>query len=281
MNGAEQPAGAPATEPPRPGHALAQAREQRGQSVAEVAQQLKLSPHQVEALEADDYERLPGPVFVRGFVRNYARLLNLDPQPLLSRLESPPATTSALNAVPHSQNIPFEGGRRARWQLLAAAVALLAAVVLLFEWLLPEKPHAPAPELPAAAPLPAPAAVASAVLDTPVAEAQPAAPPPAEPLAAQAAAPTAPALPSPAPATAGGAELRFVFERQSWVEVRDRNDRVLFSQLNPAGAVQTLQGTPPLNLVIGNAAGVKLSYKGKTVDLAPYTKTDVARLTLE
>jgi cytoskeleton protein RodZ len=72
-----------------------------------------------------------------------------------------------------------------------------------------------------------------------------------------------------------------VFERQSWVEVRDRNDRVLFSQLNPAGAVQTVQGTPPLSLVIGNAAGVRLTYKGKAVDLAPHTKTDVARLTLE
>lgn len=279
----------PPAEQPRPGRVLAQAREQRGQTIAEVAQQLKLSPHQIESLEADDYSKLPGPVFVRGFVRNYARLLNLDPEPLLSRLEPSQATLSAINAVPHSQEIPFEGGRKSRWPWLAAALALLVTAVLLFDVLLAVRPPAPAPapapELPVAplpvVPMPP---TPSAVTETPPVEpAAPVAPPPAPPGDSPAVQGTAPAVPAPQPAApvAGGAELRLVFERQSWVEVRDRHDRVLFSQLNPAGAVQTVQGTPPLSLVVGNAAGVRLTYKGKVVDLAPHTKTDVARLTLE
>jgi cytoskeleton protein RodZ len=72
-----------------------------------------------------------------------------------------------------------------------------------------------------------------------------------------------------------------VFERQSWVEVRDRDDRIVFSQLNPAGAVQIVHGLPPLNVVIGNASGVKVTYKGRVMDLAPHTKVEVARFTLD
>ncbi|MFN9490765.1 MAG: helix-turn-helix domain-containing protein [Betaproteobacteria bacterium] len=272
----------PPAEEPRPGRVLAQAREQRGQTIAEVAQQLKLSPHQIESLEADDFSKLPGPVFVRGFVRNYARLLNLDPEPLLSRLEPSHATLSAINAVPHSQEIPFESGRKSRWPWLAAVLALLVTAVLLFDVLFhawPPAPGLPVTPLPVT-PLPStPSAVTETPPIEPVAPAAPPAPPGDTP-AVQGNAPTAPA-PQPAATVAGGAELRLVFERQSWVEVRDRNDRVLFSQLNPAGAVQTVQGTPPLSLVVGNAAGVRLTYKGKVVDLAPHTKTDVARLTLE
>jgi len=272
----------PPTEEARPGRELAQAREQRGQTIAEVAQQLKLSTHQIESLEADDYSKLPGPVFVRGFVRNYARLLNLDPEPLLSRLEPSHATLSAINAVPHSHEIPLGGGRESRWPWLAAALALLVTAVLLFDVLFPARP--PAPGLPVTplpvVPLPS---TPSAVTETPPTEsiapaASPASPGDTPPV--QGNAPAAPAQ-QPAATVAGGAELRLVFERQSWVEVRDRNDRVLFSQLNPAGAVQTVQGTPPLSLIVGNAAGVRLTYKGKVVDLAPHTKTEVARLTLE
>lgn len=311
MSDIEQPATveAPAAAGPRPGRVLAEARERRNQTVAEIAQQLKLSPHQIEALEADDYARLPGAVFVRGFVRNYARLVDLDGEALVARLELSQTATTAINAVPHSQNIPFQDTRGARWPLLAAAVALLAAIVLIFEWLMPDAAEVPASaSAPVAVPLPVnPAPVMSVVEATEtVAPAAPpldvsavqavssstisaAATPPAVAASAMTAPVASPAVPpataapvaAAKPAAAGGSELRFVFERQSWVEVRDRNDRVVFSQLNPAGAMQTVQGAAPLNVVIGNAAGVKLSYKGKAVDLAPHTKTDVARLVLE
>ena len=63
--------------------------------------------------------------------------------------------------------------------------------------------------------------------------------------------------------------------------LRDRDDRIVFSQLNPAGAVQHVQGQPPLNVVIGNASGVKVIYNGKPVDLSPHTRVEVARFTLD
>src|SRR5690606_27622614 len=79
-SGAQADTGAPSA----PGARLRQAGERRGDSIAEVARALKLAPRQVDALERGDYEALPGPAFVRGFMRNYARYLNLDPDPLVA-----------------------------------------------------------------------------------------------------------------------------------------------------------------------------------------------------
>jgi len=67
--------------PPTPrdaGAMLAAAREAAGLSIDAVAGQLKLAPRQVRAIEAGDFAALPGRTFVRGFARNYARLLGLD-----------------------------------------------------------------------------------------------------------------------------------------------------------------------------------------------------------
>jgi cytoskeleton protein RodZ len=69
------------------GTALKAARERAGMSLGEVADRLKLSIRQLEAIEHDDFQQLPGATFVRGFVRNYARFLRLDPEPLMARLE--------------------------------------------------------------------------------------------------------------------------------------------------------------------------------------------------
>jgi cytoskeleton protein RodZ len=68
------------------GARLRAAREAAGLSLDQVAQQLKLAPRQVKALEDESFGELPGRTFSRGFVRNYARLLHLDAQDLLAHL---------------------------------------------------------------------------------------------------------------------------------------------------------------------------------------------------
>jgi len=65
------------------GAALLMERRRQGLSLGDISRQLKLSVRQVEALECDDYSGFTGPVFVHGFIRNYAKLLNLDPAPLI------------------------------------------------------------------------------------------------------------------------------------------------------------------------------------------------------
>jgi len=100
---ADQPA-TPDNQPPVhgvPGRTLAAQREAMGWSVEQVADQLKLAVRQVIALEAGDYASLPSPAVTRGFVRAYAKLVKLDPAPLVAQIamETEPAPdTSAVTA---------------------------------------------------------------------------------------------------------------------------------------------------------------------------------------
>ena len=86
--------------PPGVGARLRLARELRQMSVNDVAQALKLGSRQVQALENGNWQGLPGQTFVRGFVRNYARLLQIDPTPLMDQLDD------TLEKPADSLNVP-------------------------------------------------------------------------------------------------------------------------------------------------------------------------------
>ncbi|HKB61206.1 MAG TPA: helix-turn-helix domain-containing protein, partial [Gallionellaceae bacterium] len=73
------------------GAILREARESAGMSVEEVAGRIKFAPRQIVALESGDYAQLPEMAFIRGFVRSYARMLELDDKALLSALPGAPA----------------------------------------------------------------------------------------------------------------------------------------------------------------------------------------------
>jgi cytoskeleton protein RodZ len=66
------------------GRRLRSARLERNLSLERIATQLHLKPAQLGALENGRYDDLPGPVFIMGYIRNYARQLNLDPEPLVA-----------------------------------------------------------------------------------------------------------------------------------------------------------------------------------------------------
>jgi cytoskeleton protein RodZ len=276
--------------PAQPGRQLAAARENCGLSVADVAHQLKLSSAQVEAMEAGDYQRLPGAVFVRGFIRNYARLVKLDPALLLSGAE--PQLRPAAQPEPelqHSVNIPFPSGRDFGWRKYAIAALLVAVVIFAFyrddaidtmvssrQAVLPQARVVAPPQVAEAVSMPPAAALSGATAES----ARP------ESAAAQTAKIEAEKQPTSSTFTAADHEpdvhlITFSFDRESWVEIRDGDGRRIFSQLNAAGTEQAVSGRPPLTLVVGNAPGVRMTHNGQTVDLAPYTKVDVARLTLE
>jgi len=70
-----------------PGAALAAAREAMGLSVEQVADQLKLAPRQVMAIEQGDIDALPNRAVARGFIRAYAKAMRLDPAPLVAMVE--------------------------------------------------------------------------------------------------------------------------------------------------------------------------------------------------
>lgn len=299
---------------PSAGAILAAQRKQLGMSVDEVSAKLKLSHRQIEALETDRYDALPGNTFVRGFVRNYARLLQIDAQPLLHYLESHLPQEAPQAALPRlqSETLPTlrPGGSPGQSSFLLAVLGGLALALIAFGayWLVQQSRQEPILTLPETqAPVvletPAPIAQSAPVVSAPAIEAAPAAVPPEPALPAQAAALT-PALPAaqptPAPATAAPTlppattpqvtppavvpaptgEIRVVAKQESWVQITDANGRRLVNELLPAGQVRVVGGKPPYQVRIGNGRQTELYYKGKATDLGPYIRVDVANLEL-
>ena len=89
-------------DPGAAGAALLKERRRQGLSLGDISRQLKLSVRQVEALERDDYSAYKGPVFIHGFIRNYAKLLGLDPEPLIRAADAllqPPSVHPAKRSV--------------------------------------------------------------------------------------------------------------------------------------------------------------------------------------
>jgi len=120
-----------------PGAQLAQARVAHGLAVEGVAQQLKFSPRQIEALEADRYDQLPGVAVVRGMVRGYARLVGMDAAPLLETLrDAVPAPDANQIVARYREPVPFsDASKRSNVVYVVFTLAVLAvAALVLVQW---------------------------------------------------------------------------------------------------------------------------------------------------
>jgi cytoskeleton protein RodZ len=161
---ADQPATPDVPQHGVPGKALAAQREAMGWTVEQVADQLKLAVRQVIALEAGDYASLPGPAVVRGFVRAYAKIVRLDPAPLVAMIpmESSEPTESTTVARPQkpatfneSSRFPLHGKRSSLpvgWIAAAVIVVVAAAAAWHFGLVPIGKGETPAVSTPAAVP---------------------------------------------------------------------------------------------------------------------------------
>ena len=281
-----------------PGGILGDARRQRGLSIADVAHALKLAPRQVEAIEADAFDRLLGLTFARGFVRNYARYLGIDPEPLLDAIV-PTSDPLQVELAPVSNargEMPSSGSSLG--SLLPAGITLIALIALAlagwhFDWFRVPEQTVPTEKSESAAQPVRDERIAA--VPAPVVEPiQAPAPPPAStavpvPVVTPPSA-VAPTIPSSEPVDTsklspalGTQRLAFAFEQDSWVEIKDAQGRTLHSQLHKAGSADDVYigGEPPYFLVVGNAAKVKLRYKDKPVELSPFIKISVARFSLQ
>lgn len=270
------------------GAQLRRAREARGMTVEGVGAAIKLAARQVEAIEADAYAELMNPTYARGFIRNYAALIGLDPQALLAQLDQQQvrATPQLVEQADVGVAMPVQSPRR-KWllPLFALSVPVVVAIALYMWSEFWTAPPGEQVQVEQEAVMPPPDAVAEPETEpaTPSADAQA-----ADAVATEAT--LAAALPeaSPPPAESASAspvtgqrQLAFTFAADSWVEIRDAEDRIILSELNRAGSSRTVGAVFPVSLVIGNAKSVRLSVDGTPHDLAPATKVDVARLRLE
>jgi len=291
--------------PPSAGDQLRAARESHGLSIDTVAQHLKLAPRQVRAIEDGDYAQLPGRTFIRGFARNYARLMQLDAEAIVAALpdaqQAPALDTTPLAAsaraigeMPVSQRP--RGIAWSRWAILLA-VAALAVVAVRYETArnddaarapddassarrLPSDPIGPSS--PIGMPLQNPLIASEAPV--PASGASPgAAEPPSSEGPATAASPAASgstSLPITGVQAAADATLVITYAGPAWTEVRDANGQRILLVTGAAGSKETVSGTPPFELTLGNASNASISWRGAAFDLAPHVKANVARVRL-
>ena len=296
-----------ATQPATAGSTLRSAREAAGLSVDDVALQLKLAPRQVRALEDDDFQHLPGRTFARGFARNYARFIQLDPDRVLALMpagESAPAlerpsfaaARRPMGEIPVERAAHRSSARRVLF-LLLALVAVGAAAY--YEYVhKASQAHREGTGVSSAesatTTIPAPQSLTAAgstttTLPNPVAAESPttatlASPPTGETAPGAAGTPDAVATPAGGGATAAKASdaaLVLAFRGTSWAEVKDANGRVILQMTGGSGMTQTVNGTPPLELSLGNAPDVAVTFRGQSLDLAPFTRGVVARVALK
>jgi cytoskeleton protein RodZ len=259
------------------GQILRETREEQGIALEEVAVRLRLMHRQVQAMEADDFGSLGQPVFARGFVRNYARLLGIEPESLLARMEGAPEEKPVVSPA---DSPPQHAWLSSPWLILLSlgVLLLLAVPVALYLWLNSGTDDSPGSPAPVAQSPHAPATSAPAIPSSsaPMHPPAPAAPPETEAVATVE--PAAPAEPKQATVNS---VLHLEFGEESWTEIKDASGHMLLRQLNPAGSSVDVRGQPPFEVVIGNASLARMSYNGRPIDLNPFIDVTVARFTLE
>ena len=290
------------------GHLLRKARIMKSMSVEDVSRQLRLSVLQIEAIEKENYERLPGRTFLRGFIRNYANLVQLDPIPLLQLLpESTPVISTYERTPFKNKQISFSSNRENSGNYRLTMVIVLFTIIVGAYFIFANDIWIKAPETNTVSnvakfesgtasveiqlPLSGTAKTASssqanqqseindrmngeksseAELDTKTETI-----PPKNKSAIQRVEKST-VIPS------DSGNLYFKLIGDSWIKVVDGSGASLFEQLKKNGSEQVITGKRPLSIVIGNASAVNLTYNDKVIDMASYKRQDgTARFTLE
>lgn len=276
-----------------PGVTLRELRTERKLSVERVAAALHLSPRQIVALEEDDYEHLPGPTYVRGYLRSYAHYLGLPAEPLLATFNRLPAATRQveLTAPAPTQQLTSSHALVKLGTVLIAGIVLGLAAI----WWAGQDTQPPAPgaagELAASngreSPQQSVDRMEPAEPETTLAPTEAEAPPPPtsdEASGPEIERPTATAGPQEAPPViapdAPRSRLVLYVHQDSWADVRDaRQERLIYDTIQ-AGRVVTLEGVAPLQVFLGNVDGVRVEFEGRPYDAARYKRGQIARFTL-
>lgn len=253
-----------------PGRLLREAREALNLGQDEIARRLHLDLKMVKALEEDDYKKLPPPIFVTGYLRNYARLTSLPAEELVASYNrSAGAKLPPIKVMtPSKQGAEHRSDQPVQVATYVMALAVLAVVLGLWWWQSREEPvittqNAPGTVVPS--PLPQPVDD-SQFIQVPIpGAAMVPAPTSGEVKPAESSASPAPAATTPSVNTPPAA-IKLTFSADAWVQITDANEQRVFYDLGKAGTARTLQGVPPFNVVVGYAPGVKIEYNGAPFD---------------
>lgn len=241
-------------------------------SVEQVAAQLRMPVQVITALEAEQWQRLGAPVFVRGQLRSYARLLKVDIEDLLQQAGIAPVEPPRLVSHAHTPRLRRfveNMGRRAVYVVITAVLAVPAWFA--FQGKLADTPPntLALDVVPAGTGTQSPAGAAAVV----------------EREQAPAVVERAPYIASMAPVArqtpaAPVAGLVLNFSGDSWVEIAAPDGSTLEKGLVPAGETRSYKAGQVGRVKLGNAAAVQVQQASGNVDLAPYKRGNVARFTV-
>lgn len=245
------------------GERLRIAREAAGLSIDDVAARLRMPHRVVRSLESEDWSRLGAPVFVRGQVRSYSRLLGLTTAPMMDALmvgQVEPTKLVSRTHIPKAQWWAEQIGRRLVYIVLTLSLAIPV-------WVATRQHLAGTAEGVAALDAPAdPAAPAEPEADrtprTVVASMTPVA---------------ANAQPAAVKALAADAEIVVRTSAKTWLEVVANDGSTLAKELLPAGAERRYAASQVRRMTIGNASAVALESRGRPVDALANARANVAR----
>ena len=276
------------------GETLRRARLQRNLELNRIADELKISTSMLKAIEEERFDKLPGGVFARSFVRQYARLLELDEDEIVSELKhvlqpvaevpevvhaTPPPETEI--SLPRMSGWQAVGDQGRRWTSSVGALVLMLIVMLAcagaYAWwqrarhpaVTQAKPPAAAqPAMPA--PEPTPAATAAEIAAAP-AGAESTAPAPEEHTAAANPEPSI-AEPAAAPVATPAAvvdphapvQVEVVAQEAAWIWVR-ADGQYVFSGVVEANQTHAVSANRNILLKLGNAGGVEVRLNGKSI----------------
>ncbi|QEY23246.1 helix-turn-helix domain-containing protein [Neisseria animalis] len=257
------------------GGELRQIREKSGISVADVAQRLKLSEQQIEALEKGDYSSFAGVVFVMGFLRSYARMINMDTSEIEGRLQTVvPQESSHAYLVNRKEDGGFdyrEGGKTAfpKWILALAALLLVGGGI--YAWQNKSQTENnrqnEADSNAVQNSLQAPALQASNVTVSPMTE-ESSMEVAASDTLKQAAA-SEPVVPE---VSVAADELWIKPHYRSRLVIRDNSGKLVFEGIVAAGSEHRERGGAPYEVWIGIAAEAQANFGGTPIDLKAYRR---------
>lgn len=236
------------------GQTLQQARLRAGLSLEDVSARLHMPVRVLSALEAGDWQALGAPVFVRGQLRSYARLLGLDVEAVLAETELlTPAKPVQL--ISRSHVSPWE---RFINQLGMKTVYVVMTLGLVIPtWMALTRSPVPESELVAAQQLTLENGQGGNMRNPVTASMTP-------PLS----------KPAAAPATVA---LSFEFDGESWVQFHDAEGELLEKGLMKPGERRQFNSNELGRVVLGNAAQVRVARAGQPVDISPWLRSNVAR----
>ena len=245
------------------GSLLRKARETAGLSLQQAGGQLKMQVRTLQALEDGEWQLLGAPVFVRGQLRSYAKLLKVDVERYLEQTQLHgvrPAELVSHSHTPRYQRILESAARRAVYVVITAAIAVPV-------WLATQ-PHlgeAPSQHTASLDVIPDNAA-RSEQSDRPRSTQAP----------STEATPYVASLTPPLARTNSNAlTLRLLGD--SWVQINAPDGRSVEQGLLKAGEERSFRTGEVGRVVLGNAAAVEVQQAGSTVDMEPYKRANVAR----